>query len=81
MILTSGGLIGMFTDNTIELGNVTFTVEYSPTGYSNDVVLSAQVSSVPEPSALVIFGIGITGLGAYVACRRIHARGGYIASA
>ncbi len=73
VILTSGGLSGMFTDNMIELGNVTFTVEYSPTGYSNDVVLSAQVSSVPEPSSLVIFGIGLAGLGAYVVCRRRRA--------
>ena len=74
VILTSGGLSGMFADNTIQLGNVTFTVEYSPTGYTNDVVLSAQVSSVPEPSPLVMSGIAIACLGAYVACRRIHAQ-------
>jgi hypothetical protein len=80
VILTSGGLSGMFTDNTIELGNVTFTVEYGPTGYLNDVVLSAQVSSVPEPSSLVLLGIGIACFGAYVACRRFMAHGECIAN-
>ena len=74
VILTSGGLSGMFTDNTIQLGNVTFTVEYSPTGYPNDVVLSAQVSSVPEPSPLVMFGIAIACLGAYFRCRCVRDR-------
>ena len=70
VILTSGGLSGMFTDNTITLGNVTFTVEYSPTGFLNDVVLEAQVSAVPEPTSLVLFAIGIGGIGIYTARRR-----------
>ena len=45
VILTSTDLIGTFSNNTIQDGNVTFTVEYSPPGYANDVVLDAQVSS------------------------------------
>ena len=71
VILTSGGLSGMFTDNTITLGNVTFTVEYSPTGFLNDVVLEAQVRAVPEPASLILFAIGIGGMGVYATrCRR-----------
>ncbi len=73
VILTSGGLSGTFTDDTIQLGNVIFSVEYSPTGYLNDVVLGVQISSVPEPASLVMLGIGIAGLGAYVARRRRNA--------
>ena len=46
MILTSGGLSGSFTDNVIHDGNVTFTVEYSPAGFPNDVVLNAMVSGI-----------------------------------
>ena len=73
VILTSDGLSGMFTDNTIQVGNVTFDVEYSPAGYLNDVVLEVvQVSSVPEPSSLLIFAIGIAFAGVYVARR--HAK-------
>ena len=60
-MLTSSGLSGMFNDNTIELGNVTFTVEYSPSGYANDVVLRAQVSSVPEPSSWILLVLGVAG--------------------
>ena len=71
VILTSGGLSGMFTDNTITLGNVTFTVEYGPQGFLNDVVLEAQVvSAVPEPASLILFAIGIGGMGIYTARRR-----------
>jgi len=71
-ILTSGGLSGSFTDNVIHDGNVTFTVEYSPSGFPNEVVLDAMVktSSIPEPASLVMFGIGLAGLGAFVARRR-----------
>ena len=58
VILTSGGLSGQFTDNTIQLGNVTFDVEYSPAGYTNDVVLEVQVSATPEPSSCLMFGFG-----------------------
>ncbi len=73
VILTSGGLSGTFTDDTIQLGNVTFSVEYSPAGYLNDVVLGVQISSVPEPASLLMLGIGIAGIGAYVARRRRNA--------
>ncbi len=68
VILTSGGLSGQFTDNTIQVGNVTFDVEYSPAGYTNDVVLEvAQVSSsaVPEPASWLI-GLGLTAVGTCV---------------
>jgi hypothetical protein len=77
VILTSGGLSGMFTDNTIHLGNVTFDVEYSPAGYTNDVVLEvAQVSAVPEPSSCLIFGFGLTAITSCVVRKsRSQARG------
>ncbi len=55
-ILTSAGLSGSFLNNSITDGNVTFTVEYSPNGYPNDVVLDAHVSSpvVPEPASWLL---------------------------
>jgi hypothetical protein len=73
-MLTSSGLSGMFSDNTIELGNVTFTVEYSPSGYANDVVLVAQVSSVPEPSSWLLLGLGVTGAFAVLRSGKWRAR-------
>ncbi|MGO8899804.1 MAG: PEP-CTERM sorting domain-containing protein [Isosphaeraceae bacterium] len=67
VILTSGGLSGVFTDNTIQVGNVTFDVEYSPTGYKNDVVLMvAQVSAVPEPASWLMLGLGLAAVGTCV---------------
>ena len=69
VILTSGGLSGEFTDNTIQVGNVTFDVEYSPANYANDVVLEvAQVSSsvVPEPASWLMLGLGLTAVGTCV---------------
>jgi hypothetical protein len=69
VILTSSGLSGSFSDNTIQDGNVTFTVEYSPPGYANDVVLDASVSSsvVPEPASWLMLGLGLTAVGTCVA--------------
>jgi len=53
VILTSGGLSGQFNDNSIQIGNVTFNVEYSPGNFPNDVVLDASVCrSFPFPSPL-----------------------------
>ena len=69
VILTSTGLSGTFSDNTIQDGNVTFTVNYSPPGYKNDVVLDASVSSsaVPEPAPwLMMLGLGLTAVGTRV---------------
>jgi hypothetical protein len=68
-ILTSSGLSGMFSDNTIELGNFTFDVEYSPSGYANDVVLRAEMSSVPEPASWLLLGLGVAGAGAFAVLR------------
>jgi len=67
-ILTSSGLSGSFSDNTIHDGNVTFTVTYSPTGYPNDVVLDAHVASpiVPEPASWLMLGLGLTAVGTCV---------------
>ncbi len=65
-ILSSNGLSGSFSDNVIELANITFSVEYSPSGYANDVVLVAQVSSVPEPATWLLLGIGLAGAGTFV---------------
>jgi hypothetical protein len=73
-ILTSNGLSGMFRDNTIELGNVNFAVEYSPSGYANDVVLLAQVSSVPEPSSWLLLGLGAAGAFAVLRSRKWRTR-------
>jgi hypothetical protein len=73
-ILTSGGLSGMFSDNSIELGNVNFTVEYSPSGYANDVVLVANVSSVPEPSSWLLVGLGVAGAVASLRSRKRSTR-------
>jgi hypothetical protein len=78
-ILTSAGLnASVFSAyNGLQEGNVTFTVAYT----HDDVILDASVASaVPEPSSLVIFGIGIAGLGAYFARRRFMPHGTCIAS-
>jgi hypothetical protein len=69
-ILTSSGLSGMFRDNSIELGNIDFKVEYSPSGYANDVILVAEVSSVPEPSSWLLLGIGVAGSLAFCRSRK-----------
>jgi T5SS/PEP-CTERM-associated repeat protein len=54
VILTSSDLSGVFsTVDGLHEGNVNFTVEYSPAGFANDVVIKAKVSAVPEPSSLV----------------------------
>jgi hypothetical protein len=76
VILTSRGLSGTFLDSTIKIDDVTFTVEYSPSGFTNDVVLDAHVSStsVPEPSELVMFVLGLAGMGALFS-RRSRRRG------
>jgi len=68
VILTSSGLSGSFLDNTIHDGNVTFTVAYSPSGFPNDVVLDASVSSpvVPEPASWLMLGLGLTAVGSGV---------------
>jgi hypothetical protein len=65
VILTSSGLSGTYLDNIIQIGNATFTVEYFPRGFPNDVVLDAHVSSpsVPEPSVRVMHVLGLAGMG------------------
>jgi hypothetical protein len=74
-ILTSGGLSGQFNDNTIVDGRVTFTVEYSPAGFPNDVVLDAHISgAVPEPASLAMLAMGMTGVGACIVRRSRAAR-------
>ena len=68
MILTSTGLSGSFSTTLIQDGNVTFMVEYSPSGFLNDVVLDASVSSsvVPEPASWLMLGLGLTAVGTCV---------------
>jgi len=78
VILTSSGLSGVFsTVNGLQEGNVTFTVEYSPQGFLNDVVLDAQVSSaVPEPASWLMLGLGLAAVGTCVVRRsRSQVRG------
>jgi hypothetical protein len=64
-ILTSSGLSGMFNDNTIQVDNVIFTVEYNPPGFANDVVLDARLSggTIPEPSTWIMMVLGFASLG------------------
>lgn len=64
---TGGRITGTFNDNTISFAGGTFSVEYSPAGYTNDVVLvwEAPASSVPEPPTRLLFALSLAGLGAY----------------
>ena len=63
VILTSAGLSGTFNDGVIHDGNITFTVEYSPTGYTNHVVLNVDIATVPAPASLLLLGLGVAGMG------------------
>ena len=65
VILTSTGLSGTFTDGVIHDGNITFTVAYSPTGFTNDVLLTVTAGSVPEPASIVMLALGLAGMGAW----------------
>ena len=73
-ILTSDGLSGTFRDSTIAVGDSLFTVEYSPAGYENDVILVARLGSVPEPSSWLLLGPGAAGAGACAVFRSRKAR-------
>jgi hypothetical protein len=71
VILTSTDLnAGKFVDNTFQLGELTFTAEYSPKGFNNDVVLLVTRSATPEPTSILMLGLGLAGVGAYAAHRR-----------
>ena len=70
VILTSTHLAGVFSSVTgLHEGNFTFTVEYSPDGFANDVVLDVSVdnNAVPEPSSFVLL---LCGFGVAVMVRR-----------
>jgi fibronectin-binding autotransporter adhesin len=67
VILTSTSLSGTFIDSVIHDGGFTFTATYSPAGFTNDVVLTLAVASVPEPASIVMLGLGLAGIGAFVA--------------
>ena len=59
VIVTSSGVSGTFVDNTIQVGNVTFTVVYSPSDHSNDVVLttaqaSPAISTSQQPASATV---------------------------
>ena len=64
-ILTSAGLTGEFSDNTIVIGKDMFTVTYTP----DDVVLDLKVASVPEPASLVMLVMGMAGEGVFAAIK------------
>jgi hypothetical protein len=74
-ILASSGLSGIFAKvNGLHEGNVTFQVIYGTPTAPNDVILNAFVGSpVPEPSSVVLFGLGLAGIGIYARARaRAH---------
>jgi hypothetical protein len=68
------------TVNGLVEGNVTFTVEYNPTinGVSQDGVFLLTSSSVPEPSSLLMVGLGLAGLGAVLLRRTLNRRLGKV---
>ncbi len=73
VILTSTGLMGEFTNNSIDVGGYVFNVEYSPSGFANDVVIVGN-PAVPEPASLVMISLGAVGIGLAVARSKRNAR-------